>query len=59
MTQSYYASTAYSPNGAAFNDYGRPYKVVETGDAGTRTTDRTFRYDFTPYVKDRVATETT
>ena len=53
-----YHSQAYSASGPNFNDYGRPWRVVETGDGGTRTTERTFQYGFTPYIKDRVATET-
>jgi uncharacterized repeat protein (TIGR01451 family) len=57
-TTNTYHSQAYAANGANFNDYGRPYQVDETGDAGTRTTLRTFQYGFTSYIKDRVATET-
>jgi hypothetical protein len=40
-----------------YNDYGRPWQVVETGEL-SRTTTRTFDYAFTPYIRDRVASET-
>jgi YD repeat-containing protein len=53
-----YHSQAYSANGPNFNDYGRPWQVVETGDGGTRTTTRTFKYGFTSFIKDRIDTET-
>ena len=40
-----------------FNDFGRPWKIVESGDL-TRTTTRVFQYGFGPYIVDRVASET-
>ena len=40
-----------------FNDFGRPWKIVESGDL-TRTTTRVFQYGFDPYIVDRVASET-
>ncbi len=54
--------TDYSYHATPFNDYGRPYQVQEhqtvNGTAGpTRTTTQTFQYGFTPYIVDRVATE--
>lgn len=39
-----------------FNDFGRPYQVGETGEL-SRTTTRVFKYGFTPYIVDRVDTE--
>ena len=39
-----------------YNDYGRPWRITESGEA-TRTTTRTFQYGFTPYIVDRTATE--
>ena len=42
---------------ADFNDYGRPNLVTETGQL-TRTTQRAFTYTFTPYIRDRVLSET-
>ena len=39
-----------------FNDFGRPWKIVESGDL-TRTTTRVFQYGFGPYIVDRVASE--
>ena len=41
------------------NDFGRPNRVVETGDR-SRTTDYTFDYNFSSslYLKDRIASET-
>jgi uncharacterized repeat protein (TIGR01451 family) len=56
-TTNTYSSIPYTANGGNFNDYGRPWKVVETGDAGTRTTARTFRYGFAPYIVDRLDSE--
>jgi hypothetical protein len=50
-TQNTYASTN-------FNDFGRPYLTTETGTAGQRTTSRTFKYGFTPYIRDRIESET-
>jgi hypothetical protein len=58
VTTNTYHSQPYTANGPNFNDYGRPWQVVETGDGGTRTTARTFQYGFTPFIKDRVASET-
>lgn len=58
LTSYSYHSQPYAAGGPNFNDYGRPWQVVETGDAGTRTTVRTFTYGFTPYIVDKVGTET-
>jgi YD repeat-containing protein len=44
-------------NAGNFNDYGRPRQIAETGEL-SRTTDRTFRYGFVPYIVDKIATET-
>jgi hypothetical protein len=51
-TTNYYGSSN-------FNDFGRPNRVVESGDR-SRTTDFTFDYNFssTLYLKDRIAMET-
>ena len=56
-TTNTYHSQAYAATGPNFNDYGRPYQVVETGDAGTRTTALVYKYGFTPYIRDRVDSE--
>ena len=53
-TQSWTTTLEY--HGPSFNDYGRPYKVTETGDR-TRTTTRTFQGGFVPYILPQVATE--
>jgi YD repeat-containing protein len=41
-----------------FADYGRPWRIFETGDAGSRYRDRGFDYDFSGYLIDRIASET-
>lgn len=53
--RNYVTDFAYTT--ANFNDYGRANSIVETGDL-SRTTTRTFDYAFTPYIKDRMASET-
>jgi YD repeat-containing protein len=49
--------TSYAYNTANFNDYARAATIGETGEL-TRTTSRTFRYGFTPYIVDRLGSET-
>ncbi len=39
-----------------FNDYGRPWRIVQDGELD-RTVTRTFLYGFTPYIVDRVSRE--
>jgi YD repeat-containing protein len=39
-----------------FNDYGQPWKTVQSGDF-RRTTTRTFQHTFTPYIRARVTQE--
>jgi YD repeat-containing protein len=41
-----------------FGDFNRPYKTIETGDAGTRTTTHEFDYGFTFYSSGKVGIET-
>lgn len=43
---------------ANFNDYGRAYRTEELGEL-SRTTRRTFKYGFIPYIVDKTASETT
>ena len=55
--------TEYAYHATSFNDYGRPYQVAERQTVGgivgpTRTTIQTFKYGFTPYIVDRVESET-
>ena len=57
VTTNTYRSQAYSSGDANFNDYGRPYEISESGNLA-RTTSRSYRYGFTPYIVDRIASET-
>jgi YD repeat-containing protein len=41
-----------------FGDFNRPYKTIETGDAGTRTTTHEFDYGFAFYSSGKVGIET-
>jgi hypothetical protein len=41
----------------SFNDYGRPCIISEQGQL-SRKTERFFQYGFTPYIKDRIQSET-
>jgi YD repeat-containing protein len=50
-------TTTYTYNTSNYNDYGRASTIQEIGDL-SRTTNRTFRYGFTPYIKDRLDSET-
>jgi YD repeat-containing protein len=49
--------TRNSYNAGNFNDFGRPARITETGEL-SRTTARTFRYGFVPYIVDKIASET-
>ncbi len=49
--------TDYGYNPDNLNDFGRPTTITETGEL-TRTTSRSYRYGFTPYLIDRPASET-
>jgi YD repeat-containing protein len=42
-----------------FSDYGRPWKIREVGDAGTRETTHTFDYDVSGHLIDRIKKVTT
>jgi YD repeat-containing protein len=51
-TQTWTTTLQYNePN---FNDYGQAWRTTETGDAGTRWTDRTFQTGFVPWIANRV-----
>lgn len=50
-------ATRHEYRNTNFNDYGRAWRTTETGDAGTRTTERAFPYAFTPYIRDKVSSE--
>lgn len=49
--------TEYEYRTTSLNDFGRAWRISATGDAGTRTTERTFAYGFTPYIRDKVSSE--
>jgi YD repeat-containing protein len=52
-------TTVNSYNTTSFSDYARPYQTVETGNRGdVRTTTRQFQYGFTPYIFDKIQSET-
>jgi YD repeat-containing protein len=48
-------TTTLHYNAAHYNDYGQAWQTVETGDAGTRISTKTFQYGFTPWIANRVA----
>ncbi len=50
-------STTNTYVGSNFNDYGRPSQVSESGQL-MRSTSRTFQYGFSPYIVDKIASET-
>jgi YD repeat-containing protein len=50
-------SIDHSYNSSNFNDYGRPHQTVESGSL-SRTINRTFDYNFTDYIVDKIASET-
>jgi YD repeat-containing protein len=50
-------STTNTYSASNFNDYGRPNVVSESGQL-SRTTSRMFRYGFSKYIVDKVASET-
>lgn len=50
-------STDNTYNTSNFNDYGRPSSVLETGEL-IRTTAYTYAYGFTPYIVDRILSQT-
>lgn len=50
-------STTNTYHTTNFNDYGRPYSISETGQL-SRTTAVGFQYGFTPYIVDKIQSET-
>ena len=50
-------STLYEYSSGSFNNYGRAFRITESGDF-TRVTTRTFQGGFTPYILPQVASET-
>jgi YD repeat-containing protein len=54
--QSWATDFEYHTGLGNYNDYGRPWRITETGEFA-RITTRTFQYGFTPYIIDRTATE--
>lgn len=50
-------ATNHSYANTNFNDYGRPNQSIESGQL-SRTTSWTFQYGFSPYIVDKVSSET-
>jgi YD repeat-containing protein len=50
-------TTTYSYSNDNYADYGQPNHIVETGDL-SRTTDITYRHDFSRYIRGRTASTT-
>jgi hypothetical protein len=55
---SYHTGLVYRTSAERFADYGRPWRIEKSGDAGTRVRERAFKYDFAGYMIDKVETET-
>lgn len=56
--QTWTTTLSYRSGLGNYNDYGRPYQTQEVEAVYRwRTTTRTFQYGFTPYIMDRVGTE--
>jgi hypothetical protein len=56
-TSNYTTTNTYNSALGLFNDFGRPATIAEAGEL-SRTTTRTFDYSLTPYIKDRLLSET-
>jgi YD repeat-containing protein len=50
-------TTTYSYSSSDYADYAQPNQIVEAGEL-TRTTSITYRHDFSPYIRGRVASMT-